>query len=274
MTYCYYHNDLDGKCAAFIVGLKHSDVKYVPVDYDRYEIKPVGKKDMVYIVDFSFPLEVMQRLMAKTQNIIWIDHHVSAIKKLEPIADELKGIRDTSMAGCELTWKYFHDNEQAYEFVRLIGDYDTWKFKYLCTEAFNFGMLLYSTEPDKPIWKELYGNEKTVYRVKEEGNICIQFRDQAVQEAYKSMFGMKWLGFNCLVSTLGLWGSKGFPKDIQKDYDILVTCYYNGDEWSILLYSTTVDVATICEQYGGGGHPGAAGFQSHLPPWELDEVVR
>ena len=108
---CFYHrNDLDGVCSGAIVKLKYPECETIPVDYiDELEdvITTVKEDEEVFIVDFSFPLEMMKSLILKTKNIVWIDHHISSIEKLREF-EGLPGIRLDGVSGCELTYFYLN----------------------------------------------------------------------------------------------------------------------------------------------------------------------
>jgi nanoRNase/pAp phosphatase (c-di-AMP/oligoRNAs hydrolase) len=46
---------------------------------------------------------------------------------------------------------------------------------------------------------------------------------------------------------------------------------FDGEQYTVSLYSKTVDVSEIAKKYGGGGHKGAAGFQcKKLPFMKMD----
>ena len=54
-------------------------------------------------------------------------------------------------------------------------------------------------------------------------------------------------------------------KDIERpsdDFDIMITYVFDGEKYTVSLYTTKkdVNVAVIAKKYGGGGHPQAAGF--------------
>ena len=46
------------------------------------------------------------------------------------------------------------------------------------------------------------------------------------------------------------------------------------NKWSVSLYSIdpNIDCGSIAKKHGGGGHPGAAGFQCDSLPFELTGV--
>lgn len=244
----------------------------------KIDVEAIKVNEVVFILDFSFPLNVMKQMLDRTKNIIWIDHHGTAIDKLKSISDQLDGIRDITKAGCVLTWDFFNGNITPPHFVNLIGDYDIWTFEYPESMVFHTGMLLEKTGPEEAVWDILYRqtNDVGAYAggVIERGRICINFRKMICNDYLRdSAFAMGWRGFDCLVNGLHMFGSLSFG-DAISEYSICISYTYNGDEWLIGLYSEKVDVGRIASEYGGGGHRGAAGFTSPLPPWEWEGVIR
>lgn len=127
---CYYHKiDLDGKCSAAIVRRKYPDCELIGVDYpDRPDFDKINPGDTVFVVDFSFEPDDMRAIAAIAKiDFIWIDHHKSAIEKMESnLMSHVQGKREIGKAGCELTWEYFFPNEPMPIAVSRLGRYDVW----------------------------------------------------------------------------------------------------------------------------------------------------
>ena len=82
---CFYHSDNDGKCAGYWVdkcGLLDEHGKtFFKIDYGiDFPFDKIHKDERVYIVDYSIPPEQMDKLLEITPNVVWIDHHKSAIE--------------------------------------------------------------------------------------------------------------------------------------------------------------------------------------------------
>jgi hypothetical protein len=88
--------------------------------------------EKVILVDISFPPDRMVELFQNFGlNLIWLDHHISAIRSVDEALHALQGgsilipgIRDLQHAACELTWHYFFPSVSIPEIVRLLGRYD------------------------------------------------------------------------------------------------------------------------------------------------------
>jgi oligoribonuclease NrnB/cAMP/cGMP phosphodiesterase (DHH superfamily) len=127
-----HHNDADGRCSAAIAikYLKEYTFSWIvrELEYDQDIGEIPDSIRTVYVLDLSFSPDVMRNLTNK-YDVIWIDHHITAIKKLDEFKD-LIGIRMDGVAACELTWQHFLPERKVPEAVKLIGDRDVWRFKY------------------------------------------------------------------------------------------------------------------------------------------------
>lgn len=145
-----YHTDADGYCSGAIVyrdlianGVKPEDIKFHPVKYgDLFPEEARNKDDLIAIVDFSFPMETMEKVVAATsrRNLVWIDHHKTSFDAMMAYPNdavrEIRGRRinssqpDQRLAGCELTWDYFTNpmDGPMPRIVKVVGEYDTWRY--------------------------------------------------------------------------------------------------------------------------------------------------
>jgi oligoribonuclease NrnB/cAMP/cGMP phosphodiesterase (DHH superfamily) len=273
-----YHGDNDGRCAAHVINILAPPVYKLPgcfveMNYDK-EVPwdSISPNEVVYIVDFSIETKDMDRLLAITPNVVWIDHHKTAIEKYENYDKFIPGIRYDGLAGCVLTWIFMkygnpmpaRDPKELEgnvpEYIRLVGDYDTWTFKYGDRSLhFYYGLQSEDTGPKSEIWHAVM-TDYEVKRVVSRGKIIGDYRKQFYKE-YLAAYGyeVNFEGYKCIVLNAGQVGSMSFDSVVGK-YDIMISMIWNGVQWVISLYSTTVDVSVIAKKYGGGGHVGASGL--------------
>lgn len=277
----FYHSDNDGKCAGYWVK-KLNELKdnytdeYIKINYGMdFPFDSIGKDEIVYIVDYSISPEEMDRLLEITKNVIWIDHHKSAIEKYSDYDKEIAGLRYDGIAGCMLTFCYltflvngtseFNPDmvTAAPFFTRLIADYDVWTFEFGDkTRKFQKGFELYPHEPEDEIWDNLYILDE-VSKIIKLGETIINYRKCMMAEYCKNKgFEAEFEGYKCFVINMAMISSDDFVIDNIDDYDILIGFSYDGENWNYSLRSTKVDCAMLAMKYGGGGHKGAAGFSS------------
>ena len=281
---CFHHGDADGKCAAFWVSERFPHMTandYILIDYgmDIDWFSKFEKDEPIIIVDFSFEPEDMRKILTKTTNVTWIDHHKSAIEKYKDFETEIKGLRYDGIAGCMLTWAYYNKmNDGRYPFdpkycteapwmTKYIADHDVWKYEFGDETAhFKLGLdAIKNTDPTNPIWTIL--REITeVRRVIKEGAIIQRYRDSIGERACERYgFEYDFNGVKGFVLNNVFGGSEWFV-DLVKEYDVVCAFHYMGKdklfEYSLYSEKDYIDCASLVQKIFGpesGGHKGAAG---------------
>lgn len=304
---CFYHSDNDGKCAGFWVNkLGRRDnfgATFFKIDYGiEFPLEAIHENEIVYIVDYSIPPEQMDELLSITPNVIWIDHHKSAIEKYANYDKEIAGLRYDGIAGCMLTYIYLccmtdKTNEVINEFdpmfaetapmfTKLVADYDVWTFKYGDqTREFEKGMTIYTREPESNIWFDLLteesilktneGDYQIMPRLKgicEQGKTIIEYRQNLMKDyCEKKGFEATLNGIKCYAVNMAMMGTDDFIIPNIDDYDLLVSFSFNGQVWNYSLRSTKIDCAELASSFGGGGHKASAGFSTDKLVLEVSE---
>jgi uncharacterized protein len=267
-TICFHHNDPDGHASGAIVRYALGpDVQLVESDYDATPIPwdVVAQAEKVIVVDFSFPVDEMVEL-AEGRELVWIDHHKSAIAEFSEMADNWPGIRDVSEAACVLAWKYFFPERPVPKAIVLLGDRDIWRWAEKETGPFNES--LYNQDHDAgnaAFWKPLLENDRpTLEKMIEEGTWLRKINLRKVDRTMTARsFEVRFDGHSTLAVNAKGNGDIG---DYGRDHGYeIIYCYIDQIQNGVLttnvtLFSAKVDVSVIARRYGGGGHAGAAGF--------------
>ena len=295
---CFYHNDADGKCAGFWVSLNASIVKsgplyeFIEMSYERpFPIDSIAPNEQIYIVDYSISPDEMRELLKITKDVTWIDHHKTAIEKYQGFEHDIRGIRYDGIAGCMLTYCYLRHmtdrgigeikpfdismTENAPMFTKLIADWDVWKFEYgNDTRNFITAFNSYNFNPQSREWDRFFKSDpvfdpNAVFDMIDEGKIMLKYRDGWAKE-YLKRFGFEtdFEGLKCFAVNLGNCSSEYFKSLPDGKYDAFMPFAYNGEKWTVSMYSKTHDVSDICKKYGGGGHAKAAGFTCKELPFK------
>ena len=293
---CFYHNDADGKCAGFWVHYRarlapHTEtIDFIEMSYEKpFPMDTILPDEQIYIVDYSIMPDEMRELLKITQDVTWIDHHKTAIERYKDFEHDIRGIRYDGIAGCMLTYCYLTHmtnggrgevhpfdlkmTEDAPLFTKLIADWDVWKFEFGDTTryfitAFNCG----NFDPQSPEWLKLdrvqsrEGCLETYMVI--EGRHMLKYRD-GWAKGYLERFGFEteFEGLKCFALNLSNCSSEYFKSLPEGKYDAFIAFAFNGKEWIVSMYSTSVDVSVICKKYGGGGHKKAAGFHTKELPF-------
>lgn len=286
-----YHEDNDGYCSAAIVNrylnifkVPKEDVFFYPINYHKIDKffswieDKVDRVDKLIIVDFSFG-ENWKRLlnMISMLKIIWIDHHKNAIENnYGTNITRAMGLRSSDFAACALTWNYFFPYSNYPWVVKLVEDYDIWKFKYEDdTRAFLYGSMAEGdkiSNPQSGMWEcllneptDTYGYGYLTKSIIRDGHCILKYVKETQKEQCKEKAYISWYGesdVKCIVINAGR-GSAIFDC-VKEDYDMMVVFWFDGEQYNYSFYSKEdgMDVSIIAREHGGNGHKNAAGCRS------------
>lgn len=270
---CFYHNDLDGRCAGALVAYftgEHNKADFCEVDYNKVLPGDV-EEGIVYFVDYSFTEDTkpyLDKLLGNENvTVVWIDHHTSSIEleKKYPYLREVEGIRDDGASGAFLTYRYFRQYDDVPYFVKLVSDYDCWKFEYSPkTEYFKIGIESEKDDALDEVWVDLLeGTNLKFTQLIHKGRIIKEYID-STNTYYREHFAYETEieGYKCLAVN---WKTNSwvFGEEVN-NYPIVMVYAFDGTYFTYSIFSidNSVDCSKIAEKFGGGGHRGAAGFKS------------
>jgi uncharacterized protein len=273
----YHHDDNDGCCAAAVAGNFYDwnefATTFVAINYGKesWSEEEIEAAEKVWLVDFtSDKMDEFVRVCGP--KLIWVDHHKTAMEKFPDLwnSGSIPGIRSVEKAACVLTWEYTHpDNISLPAAVAYIGDKDLWKFEYAETRAFSAGFSLMVKTPDDPVWDTLLGSEyeATVNKMISLGKLLLEAQNYKLQKAFDRGVDCTFHNWKArLVNTTGNISELGEFIYRKPGYDIAIMWQAVEDMVVFSLRSDSgnsdsPDCAEISQQYGGGGHRNAAGFQ-------------
>lgn len=256
-TYVLYHAScLDGSGAAF-AAFEHfkntgADVTYIPVQYSEPPPEMEPNSD-VYILDFSYPLDVLQALKSTSNSLVVLDHHKTAKEALEGFPG---ATFDMSKSGAVLAWEYFHKGVEVPSLLRYVQDRDLWSWKLKETKAITTGLFL---EKDFRQWDILSDSALALV-----GNVKIAFDEEVLKSSLKKATLTTYSGHRCaLLNTTELTSEIGnhLCQELVIDFAIMYFVHASGDVVFSFrsLQQGGTDVSALAKALGGGGHKNAAG---------------
>jgi oligoribonuclease NrnB/cAMP/cGMP phosphodiesterase (DHH superfamily) len=310
MVKVFYHNDPDGWCSAYWVrkhleeeGIPFASEDFIEMNYDRpFPWNVLQPNEQVFMVDFSLDDPEDMRQLALQTNLTWIDHHISAIVKMGKYC-KIPGFRQDGVAACALTWiwnTYGNIKEESLSsglpsfenlikdaplFTRYIHLWDTWKWKDHPEKDEIEAFIVSINSIPNPLsksWDLLFLDQEILHgenysfrmaKMIDAGYSKLQFRDDYAKGMCQSTGKViEFEGYRCFVCNMPKCNSEWFKSVDPSTYDIMMPFYYNmqTNQFCVSLYSDKVDVSKIAVKWSGGGHRGAAGFQSRNLPWLLD----
>lgn len=283
---CFYHNDLDGRCAGSIVAQYRNNYNkedFFEVDYVmELPIDKVEDYEEVWFVDYSFKestLWVLDKLVyEKHCHVIWIDHHTSSLnlEKSSKFAETIVGIRKDGISGAALTYMYCYNKEfcDIPYYVKLVSDYDCWQYKFdPDTTYFKIGIETESFDALDSVWfglleeienAERYnGVKKSLENLINKGRLIKGFIDND-NTYYREHFSYESEIAGHKVLVVNKKTNSWVFGDKYSEYPLVMVWVFDGSKFTYSIFSSNkeIDCSKIAESYGGGGHRGAAGFSS------------
>lgn len=276
---CIYHSrDLDGMCSGAIVKKRYPDCKLIGYDYGKPFPWDEIISGLVIMVDVSLPMDDMARLSMKCGNLIWIDHHASAIKELTefnwPMAvlNSMTAVVEDGISACEGAWKYLFPDLDMPMTVSWLGQYDTWRNSDLTNWnevilPFQYGMRLGVTNADN-FPQEMLESESDiasalVNKVFIRGDTILSYQKEQNAITMRGSFVINFKGLRALCCNGGGFNSQAFESVWNEElHDLMMPFKYDGKKWTFSMYTTKdIDLSMLAKEMGGGGHKKACGFQ-------------
>jgi len=265
----YHGGCYDGFTAAWIIHTAlHGDCDLYEGVYGE-PMPDVTGRDVV-IVDFSYPREEMVRAERASASLLVLDHHKTAQAQCEGLAFCRF---DMKKSGCRLAWEEFVAEEFVGEefmgeallpdWIRRVEDRDLWRWAYSDTAEVH--AYIASQPMTLAAWTKIHA--MPLSRIVDGGRSIRRYIqtwcDKAANEArMEQLAGHAVVAVNVPYQNASEMGTvllQRFP-----DAVCAVGYFRRADgRWQYSLRSrSTFDVSTIATQYGGGGHAGAAGFDT------------
>ena len=269
---CIYHaNCQDGFTAAWAVreALGEENVEFIPGVYQKPPPDVTDKR--VILVDFSYKRDVLMDMATKAEHITVLDHHKSAQGELGTIntQDLAEGdycpmtiIFDMNKSGALLAWEYFFPDVIPPKALQHVSDRDLWKFELSHTRE--ICAAIFSYPYDFKVWDDLM-NPAHIAGLVTEGTAIERKHHKDVAELVAGLKRDMLIGDHWVpVANLPYVYTSDAGHLMSKDIDTFAACYWDTDTgrvFSLRSRKGGMDVSKVAEQYGGGGHANAAGFE-------------
>ena len=284
----------------------HADIEDPNIDINLYFL------DLSFTDKTKDKLLNAVNMDTRVQSVLWIDHHASSKSAVEDIELGLahimdsKCIFDTTGSGCALTYYYFlglsnmHDvmigaanPAKAFEkpettplpeFLYHVDNYDRWTKKDPDADAFITGLKIdgYQVGTNETDFNSIYKGDildwDSATRIAN-GRVALAYQKQLYLEQ-KDLIGIDTLGnykYAYKVAPGNSWNFNDLIDNEEVDFGMLIRYEPKSKKWIHSIYSKVDHFNQsnkIAEIFGGGGHPGAAGFQIDYPlPMNIDKVT-
>ena len=260
----HHGNCFDGFSAAWVARQRFPNCELVPAVYGHSSSPPVVDGRDVYIIDYSYPRDVMIEMNEKAASLVVLDHHASVEKDCEGLSF---CTFDMHRSGAGMAWDYFFEGEDRPHWINLIEDRDLWTFRYEDTKAFH--AYVASIPMTLENWTKV--NNSDLMPMITAGRGVLRYISVYVDNVVKTA-NMAFMDDEHAVAVANapyLNCSEVGHALLEKFPEARFACTYyqhhceNGAVWRYSLRSRgDFDVSEVALKYGGGGHKDSAGFSS------------
>ena len=261
-----YHADCpDGFGAAYAAWKKFGDTaSYIPRPMPAPLPEGLINKTL-YIIDYSYDKATLERLTAANTSVMVIDHHQTA---KDAVTSFPQNIFDINHSGAVLAWQYFHPDTEVPTILKYVEDHDLWRFAL--PENREFGVSLHQEPRTFERWDELtfeLQEEDRLIKFIARGSLLAKFEDKLIADLLKNRERVIFEGHEVWAINEGFYrsvlGNQLAELNEAEGGIALGIVYYRKDRMvrASLRSSGDVDVATMAEKYGGGGHKNAASIK-------------
>jgi oligoribonuclease NrnB/cAMP/cGMP phosphodiesterase (DHH superfamily) len=269
----YHSSCTDGFGGAYVAWKKFGNrAAYLPVEYQKDPPAGLTNKE-VYIIDFSYKAQVLEKMKLKNKKVVVLDHHKSASDDIK-FATEY--VFDNNHSGAVVAWRYFYGEEKVPKILSFIEDNDLWKFKLKNSKEVFIAL---DTLPfDFKIWDKVIVNfEKNGdFRKKiiEKGKNIIFYKNLLIDRLISRASLILFEGYKILAINSPVFVSEfGNKLSSLNNPPFSLVWSVSGERVNVSLRSIgSFDVSKIALKYGGGGHKNSAGFSFYLRdgfPWKF-----
>ena len=279
----------DGIASAWVLHQMFQDqADYLGWCYDFPQPPDVSNYNKIFVLDFSFPKNVLEHWADQGKTVSIIDHHKTALQDLSGLSERIKKRFDLNECAATLTWRTFFNTSEMPAFLKYVKDRDLWNFQLAETEVIHealsalrdrlhdlgaarlkmiftwYDYLATLSEEEllaylKPIGEPLVAPRRARIEAIAARHQFIDFQDNPqwhVPVVYLAQDGSE----------------ERFTSDVcmklyQKFPDApFCACLTSNQSWSLRSdkFGNNTDVSEIAAQFGGGGHHNASGFRLNL----------
>jgi uncharacterized protein len=255
-TVVLYHAECaDGFGAAWALWRRFSQARFVAV---KHGVPPPDglKGERVVIVDFSYARDLLESMAQHTENLLVLDHHITAEKALAGLP---YAYFDMKKSGAVLAWEWAHDPPAPW-LLQYIQDKDLWTWALPMSREINAAV---ASHPfDFHVWSGFKQKE-----LEQEGRAILRYEQELVNKLAGQAVSVEFQGETVpSVQSAVLTSQIGERLSADAPFCIIWHDRDGRRYYSMRSREDGTDVGAIAASFGGGGHTHAAGFSIPLGP--------
>jgi uncharacterized protein len=280
----HHANCADGWVGAWVIqkALDNTSVpesEWVAANYEDPPPDVAGKN--VWIVDFSYPKEVMIEIERTAKCLYVFDHHKTSVSAIEPLTCRWR--HDIHRSAAHIAWEFFHVGP-ASPLVAYTEDRDMLRFLMPYTNEVNAAIRLefpLTFEKCEELNATLSDPATLLPTIRRGEGALKQVEGYIRSMVELAVIKTVAVGCErhvaCIVNCPPVNASEllgHLAGTSEADFALGYFCRADG-VWQYSLRSrgnNALDVSAVAKHFGGGGHRRAAGFESGLSPQDLFSI--
>lgn len=257
-----YHNHCpDGMGACWSAWKKFGNkASYIPASGDRNVLSEVLIDKEIYILDYCFSKNILEKLLLENKKVVVLDHHISSKEDVLSIPGS---IFDDNRSGSTITWDYFFETKPRPRLIDYLEDGDL--KRYILPHQDKITHRIIATPFTIESYDELVEKfENDFENILTEGKAIALYVNSLFKIAEESYEMVLFEGVTMPAINIALpLTTKSQLLDVlyTKVPPIAMSYRYDKGLWKVSLRSDrSIDCSKLAEKYGGGGHTGSAGF--------------
>lgn len=301
----FYHADcLDGFGAAYSAWHRFGNAaRYIPIHYgERWGADDVIGRH-IYVLDFSFKVPELISIAELAASVEQLDHHASArddwqakltldvtsgMSRFTDTTRHLTVAFDLNKSGARIAWEHFHPSTPLPLPIAHIEDIDLWRFEIdgtrpfcraLRMRPFDFDawheIISEARSPDSPDYQKLLTEGEAIER------FCTIEVDRLVTSSLVMPVTLRGDGTLPAIDGLAVNANAVFTSELGGrlahqcgTFGLIWQLARDGQVKASLRGCGKVNLGQLAGQYGGGGHPNAAGFVMPVTEFLTEVLAR
>lgn len=261
----------DGFGGAWVAEKKFGKkARYIGVHH-QHPIPDGLENKIIYMIDFTYPENIVGKLIKENISVTSIDHHVSALKAVKMTQNYSYS---ENHSGSVLAWNYFFPEKPLPVLLKYIEDMDLWRNKLpYSKEIFAYHQIFgFDFRRWNKLEKILEG-ARNFRKCAEIGRAILKYEENLIEliiksNAEKVLFN----GVKARAVNSPFFSSQMGNKLLGREIPVGIVWRRKRDEINVSLRGDgRIDVSELAARYGGGGHENAAGFtikKGNKLPWK------
>lgn len=266
----------DGFTAAWVARRAlQGEADFLPANYGDDPPNVTGRQ--VFILDFSYPRDVLLKLAWAAEMMVLLDHHVTAETDLADVVSDgapatLMVHFDKHACGARLTWNYFYPNEKLPWLIAYVEDRDlghTFNGTSRLPSSREVNEAIRSYPMEWQVWDRFMeaSTDSSIFQnLITEGFVLCRETDKLVEQHCRHARTVILGGYAVPVvnATVHISEIAGKLAENEPFAAVFSVTQEGKVVWNLRSKPTGLDVAAVAKKYGGGGHVHAAGFTTNL----------